>query len=257
MCNTLQFDRAIVNIPVYGVWHGDIDDIFLDIAPDRWYNIIEERSVMPMADKDTVTKDYMSDNATFADLFNFYIYGGHEVIVPEQLKPLDTTEIAQPYSNEHLMAIQKLRDVMKLYAAMSDDKATYLLLGVENQSELHYAMPIKIGLYDMIEYTKQVEFTAREHRKNKDRPETNAEFLSGFYQTDRLHPVITLVFYFGADEWNAPRSIHDMLYTDDAAILRFVPDYKINLVAPAVIDDEHFEQFHTELRELLKFIKLC
>ena len=96
-----------------------------------------------MADKDTVTKDYMSDNATFADLFNFYIYDGHEVIVPEQLKPLDTTEIALPYSNEHLIAIQKLRDVMKLYAAMSDDKATYLLLGVENQSELHYAMPIK------------------------------------------------------------------------------------------------------------------
>ena len=211
--------------------------------------------MIPMADKDTVTKDYMSDNATFADLFNFYIYDGHEVIVPEQLKPLDTTEIALPYSNEHLMAIQKLRDVMKLYAAMSDDKATYLLLGVENQSELHYAMPIKNGLYDMIEYTKQVEFTAREHRKNKDKPETNAEFLSGFYQTDRLHPVITLVVYFGADEWNAPKSIHEMLYTNDEVILRFVPDYKINLVAPAEIDDEHFEQFHTELRELLKFIK--
>ena len=27
-----------------------------------------------MADKDTVTKDYMSDNATFADLFNFYTH---------------------------------------------------------------------------------------------------------------------------------------------------------------------------------------
>ena len=129
-----------------------------------------------MADKDTVTKDYMSDNATFADLFNFYIYGGHEVIVPEQLKPLDTTEIALPYSDEHLMAIQKLRDVMKLYAAMSDDKATYLLLGVENQSELHYAMPIKNGLYDMIEYTKQVEFTAREHRRIK----TNRKQMQNF-----------------------------------------------------------------------------
>ena len=107
----------------------------------------------------------------------------------------------------------------------------------------------------MIEYTKQVEFTARQHRKNKDRPDINAEFLSGFYQMDRLHPVITLVVYFGADEWNAPRSIHEMLHTDDEVILRFVPDYKINLVAPAEINDEHFEQFHTELRELLKFIK--
>ena len=113
-----------------------------------------------MADKDTVTRDYMSDNATFADLFNFYIYGGQRVIVPEKLRPLDTAEIAVPYSDEHLVAIQKLRDVMKLYAAMTDDRATYLLLGVENQSELHYAMPVRNGLYDMIEYTKQVEFTA-------------------------------------------------------------------------------------------------
>ena len=31
--------------------------------------------------------------------------------------------------------------------------------------------------------------------------------------------------------------------------------YDLDLVAPAEIDDEHFEQFHTELRELLKFIK--
>ena len=53
---------------------GEIADILLDSVPDRWYNIIEGRSVIPMADKDTVTKDYMSDNATFADLFNFYIY---------------------------------------------------------------------------------------------------------------------------------------------------------------------------------------
>ena len=44
-----------------------------------------------MADKDTITKDYMQDNATFADAFNFLIYGGEQVIDPQQLRPLDTT----------------------------------------------------------------------------------------------------------------------------------------------------------------------
>ena len=43
-----------------------------------------------MADKDTITKDYMQDNATFADAFNFLIYGGEQVIDPQQLRPLDT-----------------------------------------------------------------------------------------------------------------------------------------------------------------------
>ena len=89
-----------------------------------------------MADKDTVTKDYMSDNETFADLFNFYIYGGREVIVPEQLKPLDTTEIALPYSDEHLTAIQKLRDVMKIYAAMIRLHTSFLVWKISRSHTL-------------------------------------------------------------------------------------------------------------------------
>ena len=36
-----------------------------------------------MGKKDTVTKNYMEDNATFADAFNFLIYGGRQVIKPE------------------------------------------------------------------------------------------------------------------------------------------------------------------------------
>ena len=52
-----------------------------------------------MADKDTVTKEYMQDNAVFADAFNFYCYGGRQVIDPDQLKSIDTTAIALPYGN--------------------------------------------------------------------------------------------------------------------------------------------------------------
>ena len=35
-----------------------------------------------MADKDTITKDYMQDSETFADAFNFLIYGGKQAIKP-------------------------------------------------------------------------------------------------------------------------------------------------------------------------------
>ena len=46
-----------------------------------------------MAGKDSTTKKYMSDNEVFADAFNFYIYGGEQVIKSDQLRTLDTTAI--------------------------------------------------------------------------------------------------------------------------------------------------------------------
>ena len=49
-----------------------------------------------MSDRDSVTKEYMQDSAVFADAFNFLIYGGEQVIKPEQLRPLDTASVALP-----------------------------------------------------------------------------------------------------------------------------------------------------------------
>ncbi len=97
-----------------------------------------------MAEKDTVTKEYMKDSVVFADVFNFYMYDGKEIIRPEQLKPLDTTEIILPYGEDmDIVPIQKYRDVIKIATVMTDSNAAYLLLGIENQSNIHYAMPVR------------------------------------------------------------------------------------------------------------------
>ena len=47
--------------------------------------------------KDGITNKYVRENEIFADVFNFYIYNGKQVIDPEQLQPLDTTEIGTPF----------------------------------------------------------------------------------------------------------------------------------------------------------------
>lgn len=208
-----------------------------------------------MADKDTITKEYMQDRENFADAFNFLLYGGKQVIKPAQLKPLDTTSIALPYSEGGKPApVQKYRDVLKMVTAMEDDNAAYLLLGIENQSEIHYAMPVRNMLYDAIQYVAQVEETARSHRMSDKMPETRAEFLSGFYKTDKLLPIITLTLYFGADEWAAPKDLHGMLSANED-ILKFVDNYHLHLIVPAEIDDEDFTKFHTELSLALKYVK--
>lgn len=46
---------------------------------------------------DTITKEYLSDTSIFADVFNYYIYNGEQVICGEQLEECDPTAIALPY----------------------------------------------------------------------------------------------------------------------------------------------------------------
>lgn len=93
-------------------------------------------------------------------------------------------------------------------------------------------MPVKNMVYDSLEYAGQVEKSAKSHRRAKERAPTSGEYLSGFYRNDRLIPVITVVVYFGADTWIAPRSLHEMFDVKKPEILSMVPDYWINLFSP-------------------------
>ena len=144
---------------------------------------------------------------------------------------------------------------------MEDENAVYLLLGVENQSNVHYAMPVKNMVYDSLEYAAQVQKAEASHKKAwkeknpKEKKPDYAEFLSGFYREDRLLPITTVVVYFGADSWDAPRSLHEMLVVQDKKILALVPDYKINLIAPGEMSEEELEHFTSNFREVMQFIK--
>lgn len=211
-----------------------------------------------MGVKDTVTTKYMRQNEIFADAFNYFVYGGEQVIHPESLKELDTREIDVPYGGENGAGqpVQKTRDVIKSVVAMMDKSTAYLLLAIENQSNIHYAMPVKNMVYDALQYAKQVEEAIASHRLSGDYKNAGSdEYLSGFMREDHLLPVVTLVVYFDSKEWDGPLSIHEMFSGQDARVLALVPDYKVNLIAPASIKDEDFRKFQSSLKEVLSFIK--
>ena len=217
-----------------------------------------------MGQKDITTKDYMKENTVFADAFNKFIYKGEQVIKPENLKPLDTDITAIPYGADGAgIPTQRYRDVLKSATAMEDDNIVYLLLGIESQSEVHHAMPVRNMVYDALQYAAQVEEAARSHREARKAGEPkelakkpdSGEYLSGFYREDRLIPVITLAVYFGAGEWEGPMSLHEMLSVQNPEILSYVSDYKLNLIAPEHMSDEEIDQFQTSLREVMLFIK--
>ena len=203
-----------------------------------------------MGKVDTVTKAYMRKNNFFADAFNYLIYDGKPVVNPDQLRELDTTEIALPFGlreNEKGPSndlVQKYRDILKSAVVMQEDEAAYILLGIENQTDIHYAMPVRNMIYDALQYGKQVADTAANHRKN-DR----------FYKEDVLKPVVTLVIHFGADEWDAPLSLHEMMGTQNEKLMHYVQDYQIHLIDPAKLTEEDLKKFTSSLREVIKYIK--
>ncbi len=67
-----------------------------------------------MGAKDTATIKYIRQNEIFA--FNYY---GEK------------------------QSVQRMRDVIKAVTAITDNKIAYLVVAIEAQSNIHYAMPVK------------------------------------------------------------------------------------------------------------------
>lgn len=206
-----------------------------------------------MGAKDTKAKQFLSNNERFADLFNYYLFDGRQVIHPEDLEERDTAEVLSLYGrNKREMQKQKWRDLLKYAIIKATGTAVFVLLGIENQGDIHFAMPVKNMTYDVMNYEAQVSEAAVRHRQNGDYS-SDAEFLSGFTKEDKLIPVITLTVYWGASIWDAPRSLHEMFAVSDPNILKYVENYHLHLIVPGEITD--FEKFRTSLREVLEIIK--
>lgn len=227
-----------------------------------------------MGTADIVTKEYMRGNTVFADAFNYLIYNGKQVIDPAKLKEIDPTEITLPYGkkekvsedrkkktaskvSEKTGAVQRYRDLLKSAVIKQDDRTSYVLLGIENQTDVHYAMPVRNAIYDALQYGRQVAGIAAEHRRNKKdfSGKTNGEYLSGFLKEDHIRPMITLVIHFGAEEWDGPLSLHEMMSTRDMELLSFVENYRIHLIDPAKLTEGQLNQFSTSLKEVMGYIK--
>ena len=215
-----------------------------------------------MGKKDIAEKLYTENNRIFADIVNYMVYDGAEMVHPADLMELGSEELILKGGDKQ----QRYRDVMKKAVIRQDKDAIYMLVGLENQLEVHYAMPVRNMLNDSMRYMRQVEQIRRERfqqgRKKDGLQEhiamdgqTHAEFLSGMTEQDKLLPIITIVILFQDQTWNGPKSIHEMLNTTDPAVLKYVQDYKIHVIAPADMTEDELRKFQSSMREVLNFIK--
>ena len=84
---------------------------------------------------------------------------------------------------------------------------------------------------------------------------TSEEFLSGFRKGDKVIPIITATVLLSDKEWKGPMVLCDMLDVKDDTLLRFIPNYPINLIEPAKMSDSDFEKFNTKLGLAMKVLK--
>ena len=124
--------------------------------------------------KDTLTKEYMSRNDIFADVFNYFLYHGQSIINQNDLVDRDISEIALPLGkDDKIVPVQKYRDILKGLVVKESSDTIYALLGIENQSEIHYAMPVRNLLYDTLNYASQVSKKSAKSQQNIVRQEKN------------------------------------------------------------------------------------
>ncbi len=176
---------------------------------------------------DTVVKNYWRNNEQFADLFNAVLFEGKSIIKPEELEDVDTEGSFVQEHREHVESIQASRDNIKIRKRAVEHGVELVMLGIEGQEHIHYAMPMRVMGYDYGVYKRQYDSNAGRY-KRADGLDAD-EYLSRMKKTDKLTPVITVVFYYGEKAWDGATTLHGMLSIPQE-VANYVNDYKMLLV---------------------------
>ena len=225
-----------------------------------------------MGKADIAVKNWLNDRERFADLFNGTVFGGKQVVLPEELEDMDReTDIIITDKGGKERGVQRYRDLVKRW----NYEILLAVLACEIQDKTHYAMPVRNMLQDSLTYTDQIRSLWR--KRGYGRNSSNAkgqkkkengqgmtrhlsaeEYLSRFRKEDRIYPVITLVFYYDVKKWDGAVELYDMFRLDallkkEILIKDYLPNYKINLLDAGSVED--VSRFRTDLQQVFGMLK--
>ena len=179
-----------------------------------------------MGTKDTTQKRLEDYEDIFADISNVLLYDGEDVIKETEL---ETVTAKDTYTVE-----QQIHEVERDVAKRWRHHSLHIsLIGLENQTDPDYKMPMRVICYDGASYRAQL----------------NAE------ESKKTYPVITLVLYMGTEKrWTAPKQLTDC-FKYDKRLSKFISNYKINVVELAWLSDEQIMKFKTEFRNFVELLR--
>ncbi len=214
-----------------------------------FYHVLSDRR--SMQEKDVLTMEYLSVSERFADAVNAGMFHGRQVLSPEQIREISPVSgMLLKKGDRKGKAGKQVRDILKAVVYNTN----FCIIGIENQSEIHYAFPIRSMLYDAAAYKKQWSEIEAEHRREKDLDGT-AEFLSGFSKEDKVKGVVTLVVYYGTKPWDGARDIHGLIDWDGIPeeLKEIIPNYSMYLLE--LNRYEHLDDFQSDLKTVCRFLQ--
>lgn len=198
-------------------------------------------------------KQFLRDKKRYADLFNGTLFNGKQVIRPEELDEIDSeTSIIVTDKDNIEKDVQKYRDITMIWK----QGVKLCVLACENQNKIHYAMPVRMMLYDSLNYTDQI----RQIWKNKspDTKVTEEEFLSRFLKEEKIYPIISIIFYYGTKKWDASTDLyglfHEETFFESREVLnKYISNYTLNLIDATDIGES--SRFQSDLQLILGMLK--
>ena len=179
---------------------------------------------------DSACRTFLSNDISFVSFSNAILFDGKQVIHPERLVRYENDMSLIIDDTKSAEDKKRRRDIV----VKTDINGVYCLLSIEHQSTIDFEMVIRCGIYEMLEYLKQLK-----NKKNK-----------------RLVPQVMIVFYTGDKKWNAPVKLSN--YFDIPEELKpYFNDWKIYLVDVKEIDtskikDEQTRYFIEAIQEMYK-----
>ena len=227
-----------------------------------------------MGKNDVSWSQYFENVERFADFVNACGCGGETVFRACDIQELDTRTVSAKTREEKQSILQ--RDALCRAAR----GVNFVIIGIEYQETVNYAIPLTCMGYDLGEYKKQlrkIQKRNEDERKASKNPDSklnqtfeenqnleeietrqkdlySGEFLYKFKKEDLLPPVITFVLYSG-EEWNGPKELTDIvdLRGLPESLKGMVSNYKINLIEIRKWEDTSV--FKTDLRQVFDFIR--
>ena len=167
---------------------------------------------------DSACRTFLSNDVSFASFINAVVFEGEQLIRPENLVRYENDTAFIINDSKRIEDKKRRRDIV----VKSDINGIYCILGIEHQSSIDETMVIRCGIYEMLEYLKQLE---------------NKEY-------KRLVPQIMVAFYTGPKKWNVPVKLSDYFEILEE-LKKYFNDWKIILVDVKEMDTSKIKDEQT------------
>ena len=174
-------------------------------------NLITVNNLTP----DSACRTFFSNDIHFASFSNAVLFDRKQLIHPERLVRYENDTSFIINDTKSVEDKKRRRDIV----VKTDVNGIYCLFGIEHQSTIDVEMVIRCGIYEMLEYLKQL--------KNK-----------------RLIPQFMIVFYTGSRKWEGPLKLSDYLEIPKE-LKPYFNDWKIYVVDVKDIDTSKIKDKQT------------